>query len=389
VAIKALIISLFGNHMHKRDARDLGRIRWYVDYVLDLVGMGLDESKDLVAQVRDKLEEVVERSRKGEVVIPEQSIYLEKGRDFTFDAEDILKFLKEAQPEQLDVFSRELLRELRRRKRLSEEVDRIEEEVRRYVKSLGIYVPFSILEYDRFRLGRNRYHYMFKAEISVHRYLDEYEGTLDELIELFKKVVRSESREISRLIKRARSEGERWIREVGGLSEFLSELESHVIEVAILTITGSKLARPSTWRGLDDGAIIAMGMGLEKAGDLEAIKWDVTRAGPNEFVYGTNPHLWPEFYGWFVESLRSSEVLSIILRSFRKEVDELTGLPVKELRGYVVSMSEGKITYRQLTARELFEAHTTDSATGERIEPEPAVIYCGPGDDRIYSIRGT
>jgi len=53
----------------------------------------------------------------------------------------------------------------------------------------------------------------------------------------------------------------------------------------------------------------------------------------------------------------------------------------------VVSMSGGRITYRQLTARELFEAHTTDPVTGERIEPEPAVIYCGPGDDRIYSIR--
>jgi hypothetical protein len=91
---------------------------------------------------------------------------------------------------------------------------------------------------------------------------------------------------------------------------------------------------------------MAMGMGLEMAGDLEAIKWDITRVGQNEFVYGANPRLWPEFYGWFVESLRSNGVLSIILRSFRKEVDELTGLPVKELRGYVVSMSGGKITYR-------------------------------------------
>jgi len=388
VAIKTLIINLFSDYMRKRGTRGLERIRWYVDYILDLVGIGLDESKDLVAQVRDKLEEVVEEARKGEVVIPEQSIYLGRGREFTFDVEDILKFLREAQPEQLDVFRRELLRELRRRKRLSEEVGRIEEEVRRYVKSLGVYVPFAILDYDRFKLWENKYHFIFKAEIGAHKYLDEYEGTLDELIELFKEVVRRESREISRLIRRARSERERWIREVGGLSEFLSELESHVIETAILTITGPKLARPSTWRGLDDGVIIAMGMGLEKAGDLEAIKWDITRVGPSEFVYGAHPHLWPEFYGWFVESLRSNGVLSIILRSFRKEVDELTGLPVKELRGYVVSMSGGRITYRQLTARELFEAHTTDPVTGERIEPEPAVIYCGPGDDRIYSIRG-
>jgi len=375
--------------MPGRDAGDLRRIRWYVDYVLDLIGIELDENGDLVAQVRDRLEETVEEARRGEVVIPEESIYIGRGREVSFDAEDVLRFLKEAQPGQLEVFRRELLRELRRRRKLSEEIGRIERAVREYAKSLGVYVPFSILEYDRFRLWGDRYHFIFKAEIGAHKYLDEFEGTFDELIEFFKRAVRKESREIYNLVNKARSERSSWTGKVDGLSELLSELESHVIEEAILTVTGPKLARPSTWRDLDDGVVMAMDMGLEKAGDWEAIKWDMTRIGPSEVVYGANPYLWPEFYRWFVESARLSNVLSIILRSFRREIDDLTGLPVKELRGYVVNMSEGKIMYRQLTARELFEAHTTDPATGERIEPEPAVIYCGPGNDRIYSVRGT
>jgi|GEM_PF-6778607 hypothetical protein len=102
--------------MPGRDAGDLRRIKWYVDYVLDLIGIELDENGDLVAQVRDRLEETVEEARRGEVVIPEESIYIGRGREVSFDAEDVLRFLKEAQPGQLEVFRRELLRELRRRK---------------------------------------------------------------------------------------------------------------------------------------------------------------------------------------------------------------------------------------------------------------------------------
>jgi len=47
--------------MPGRDAGDLRRIRWYVDYVLDLIGIELDENGDLVAQVRDRLEELLRR----------------------------------------------------------------------------------------------------------------------------------------------------------------------------------------------------------------------------------------------------------------------------------------------------------------------------------------
>jgi hypothetical protein len=54
--------------MPGRDAGDLRRIKWYVDYVLDLIGIELDENGDLVAQVRDKLEETVEEARRGRLL---------------------------------------------------------------------------------------------------------------------------------------------------------------------------------------------------------------------------------------------------------------------------------------------------------------------------------
>jgi len=28
---------------------------------------------------------------------------------------------------------------------------------------------------------------------------------------------------------------------------------------------------------------------------------------------------------------------------------------------------------------------TADPLTGRKLKPEPAVIYCGPGDDKIFS----
>jgi predicted transcriptional regulator len=370
-------------------ARNPGKvIKWYVDYVLDVTGAELSEGEDVVTLVMNELGELVEEARRGMAVIPKESVFDEKGRVVSFDARDVLRFLEGASPDQLETFKRLLLRELRRRRRLGEEVNKIESEVEKYIKSLRVYVPFSILEYDRFRLWGDRYHFFFKAEVGVHKYLDEYEGTLSELIEFFKRVVARESRDVSKLVERARRERGKWVKRVAGLSRLLHELESHVIEKAILTIGGPKLARPSAWRGLNDSVIIAMDMGLFKDDSGEIIRWDVTRAGPGDVVYGANPHMWPEFYEWFVESARTSRLLSVILRSFRAEVDGLSGLPVKELRGYVVIMDKDKIEYKQLSARELMEAHTTDFTTGKRFEPEPAVIYCGPGDDRIYSIRG-
>jgi hypothetical protein len=80
-----------------------------------------------------------------------------------------------------------------------------------------------------------------------------------------------------------------------------------------------------------------------------------------------------------------SRVLTILLRSFRREIDEITRLPIKEIRGYIARIEGLHLKFTQLSARELLEAYTEDPKTGKALEPEPAVIFCGPNDEKIYS----
>jgi hypothetical protein len=65
---------------------------------------------------------------------------------------------------------------------------------------------------------------------------------------------------------------------------------------------------------------------------------------------------------------------------------------VKELRGYVVYLDEGrKICFNQLSARQVAEASTADHTTGKFLAPEKSVVYCGPDqdylDDNLNQIR--
>jgi hypothetical protein len=269
-------------------------------------------------------------------------------------------------------------------RRLQEDIRRIEEALEKYIEERGVHVPFHIIEFDRIACFEGKCHYMFKVEIGSKRFLDEFEGTLEELIDLFKGIVDVEAENVEKLISKAERERRRAVGELRGFQELLVELEKHIYGNAILTISGHKLARPRQWEGLSDEVITALNMGLQKVGELEIIKWDASRLKENLVVYGADPEFWPEFYKWLSNSLKKSKTISILLRSFTKKVDETTGLPIKEIRGYIVSLEGNNIKYHQLTARELLEAYTRDPETGKRIEPEPAVIFCGPGDEKIY-----
>ncbi|MEM4969791.1 MAG: hypothetical protein QXE01_00900 [Sulfolobales archaeon] len=352
------------------------RIRAYADYTLDLVGM-LDDSKDLIEQVRKELERIIREGRDvTQINVPSGEI---------FTAKDILEFINSAPKDQRDMFREYLSKELARRKRLWGDVEKIAREIERYEEELGVYVPFDIIEYDRWCYKRDDCLFFFKVEIGDSVYLDEYSGSLNDLIELFKEVIAREAKKISRLISYTRRERSKIVGELLGFKEFLEEIERHIYSDAILTIAGTKLSRPRSWRDLQNAVIELYNMGLEKIGDQEIIKWDAKKLKDGFVIYGANPRLWPDFYRWFKESLLQSKILTILLRSFRKEIDEITGLPIKEIRGYIVHIEGSNLRYTQLSARELLEAHIKDPRTGEKLEPEPAVIFCGPNDERIYS----
>lgn len=296
------------------------RIRAYADYTLDLVDI-LDDSKDLIEQVRKELERIV---REGRDVT---RINVPSGEIFT--AKDILEFINSAPQDQIDMFREYLSKELARRRRLWGDVEKITREIERYEEELGVYVPFDIIEYDRWCYKRGDCLFFFKVEIGGSVYLDEYSGSLNDLIELFKEVVDREGKKISRLISYTRRERSKIMGELLGFKEFLEEIERHIYSDAILTIAGTKLSRPRSWRDLQDAVVELYNMGLEKIGDQEIIKWDAKKLKDCFVIYGANPRLWPDFYRWFKESLLQSKILTILLRSFRKEIDEITGLPIK------------------------------------------------------------
>lgn len=353
------------------------RLRGYAEYVLDIIE-DLDDKKDPVDQVLEKFKNLSESERHVlpiRILSDGEKVYVEK----------IISFLESSPPEHINIFRDFLMKELSRRRMLKRDVEKIVSEIDRFLENFDVYIPFHILDYDKKCFEKDKCLFLFKVEIGSKRYLDEYYGSLDDLIEIFREAVRKEAVEIYRLIEKAEKMRRIFMKRLRGLRDFLEEIESHVYENAIFSVLGDRLARPRSWRNLSDNIIQALNIGLEKIGGLESMKWDIKKMRNGAVVYGSNPKLWPDFYEWLVESIKMNNNLVVILRSFRKEIDEITKLPVKEIRGYITFIQEGSLRYIQLSAEELLEAYTRDPETGERIKPEPSVIYCGPGEEKIYS----
>jgi hypothetical protein len=133
---------------------------------------------------------------------------------------------------------------------------------------------------------------------------------------------------------------------VPGVTSFLQELESHCHLKAIVTFLDS------------DGE--PMVITLKRLGD--------------EVAYG-------EYWG--VKELFIAKLLvgckpsgSLILRSFTAQMDELTRLPIKELRGYILKGRGDDLEFEKISPTTMFACHNTDAATGEPLPLEQAVRYC-------------
>ncbi len=133
---------------------------------------------------------------------------------------------------------------------------------------------------------------------------------------------------------------------VPGVRSFLQELESHCGSKAIVTFL--------------DGDGKPMVITLKRQGQ--------------EIAYGDN---------WGTKELFISKLsfdcnpsASLILRSFTEEIDELTQLPIKELRGYILRGDGDDLDFEKLSPSAMFACHNTDARTGEPLALEQSVRYC-------------
>lgn len=103
--------------------------------------------------------------------------------------------------------------------------------------------------------------------------------------------------------------------------------------------------------------------------------WDVRRRGGRlHYGYSLSHYLLlvARIY-WCLENWGQA---SLILRSFTNRRDKRTGLPIKQIRGFLLVRHGKEFKLEKVPLDDLIWANTTDPNTGERLPPEPSVEYC-------------
>ncbi|MCW1301906.1 MAG: hypothetical protein OH316_02110 [Candidatus Parvarchaeota archaeon] len=156
-----------------------------------------------------------------------------------------------------------------------------------------------------------------------------------------------------------KKETEDVLREIGASEEyaqsyenFMEEIDRYVIDKAVITLTPGK-------------------------------KWNITRDRKGELHFRAERPYDGSFPRFFLASLKAEKAIGIVLRSFTRAIDIGSGLPIVELRSYLVYEEDGSVKYEQSSARQMADAYNTNSMTGERLPLEPAIIYCGPKGDYL------
>lgn len=121
-------------------------------------------------------------------------------------------------------------------------------------------------------------------------------------------------------------------------------------------------------------AILTVGC-IGNSGGPYTHKWDVNRRG-RRLMYGYSREHYLMLIAKISWCLDSYGLVSIVLRSFTGRVDPSTNLEIKELRGYVLRLSDGGIDVENVAIDDLIDAETTDPQTGRKLPHEPAVEYC-------------
>lgn len=133
---------------------------------------------------------------------------------------------------------------------------------------------------------------------------------------------------------------------IKGLNQLLAELESHCPKQAIVTFLGS---------------------------DGQPFVINLYRQG-NQVKYGEEAYS-QELFLRRIDSCCDS-VASIVLRSFTSEIDPMTQLPIKELRGYLLKRQGNHLEFEKISPETMFACQNTDAQTGEPLALEQSVRYC-------------
>ena len=131
-----------------------------------------------------------------------------------------------------------------------------------------------------------------------------------------------------------------------GLNQFLALLESHCYSRAILTFLGS------------DGRNLAIEVDRQET----------------QITYGYEAHI-KELFLRQLET-KCDPVASIVLRSFTAEIDPISQLPIKELRGYVLKRIGDRLEFETLSPEKMFACQNTNAQTGEALALEQSIRYC-------------
>jgi hypothetical protein len=109
--------------------------------------------------------------------------------------------------------------------------------------------------------------------------------------------------------------------------------------------------------------------------------WDVKKR-PDGWAFGIQQDHTRLFPIHLVSVLEKDRVMALVLRSYTDRHDSDTGIRMKEIRGYKVWL-DGGIHFEQIAAQDMVAMSRKDSFTGNEVDPEPAVVYCGPNGDRF------
>ena len=141
------------------------------------------------------------------------------------------------------------------------------------------------------------------------------------------------------------------INKLEGLQVFLNELSSHVAKHGQLTMSAEDYVQ----------------------------KWDVNRV-KGGLAFGVDQSQNMLFRAKLCSLLLNTKGIGMILRTFTDMRDEVSGLPIKEIRSYFVFVRPhgSAIEWRQFTADETAKASGVDSQTGKILPMERAVVFCGP-----------
>ncbi|MCL4344723.1 MAG: hypothetical protein JRN26_00495 [Nitrososphaerota archaeon] len=115
----------------------------------------------------------------------------------------------------------------------------------------------------------------------------------------------------------------------------------------------------------------------------ETKSWDVRKIDSNTLFFGINAIQNSSFPKLFTDLLKSDNQAGVVLRTFTEKKDELTGYPIKELRGYLVTLVNKRLVYTQISAQEMARSNSIDVTTGKSLAAERGVVYCGPNDDYL------